>query len=1227
MRMSKLGPVLGVAALSLALGACSDAGGENDVLVQSVDAAGECPNGGVRINAGRDLNGDGLLQAEEISSSELDCTELAFTLQLLHFADVDGAGGADDVRNFSALVNGFRALMPANTLVLSSGDNWIPGPEYFGAEDDRLDASLGANGPGRAHVGWLNALGVQASVVGNHELDLGTAAFAGLLSADGAYAGAQFPYLSANIDFGADSSTAGLVVPAGQPPRPNSLSASTVLTAGGQRIGVVGASTPTLPGITSVGGLVVTPADRTDIPALAAEIQAEVDALTATGINKVILLAHMQQIQVEQALAGLLRDVDIIVAGGSNTVLADANDRLRDNQQPAAGYPMQLRSASGEPVLLVNTDGDYRYLGRLVVGFDANGLALPQSVDPVDSGAYASDFLPFRNFTPLPAVVAIADALEAVLREKDGNILGLTEVFLEGRRSAVRSQETNLGNLTADANLWYARQTDPLVQVSLKNGGGIRAEVGLILQPPGTTDPALAQFLPPLENASSGKPSGGISQLDLQTTLRFNNGLVTLSVTAAELADIIEHGVSGANPGSTPGSFPQVGGIRFSFDPSRTARSGGDLNRGTATVPSRVRELAIVDDSGAVIDQIVVDGQLQGDLSRRFRIVTLNFLAEACVLDASASCGDGYPYKGLSAPELIDLDGAADPGLADFSPTGGEQDALAEYLLAFHAQVPYAEAEQPAAQDRRIQNLSFERVSSVFSLPLRNSLTRIGRYQDPNAGFDEGAAEIVAYHAPTRRLFVINAQAGSADVLDIANPANPQKLGTVDAVVDLGGNLAGINSVAVSGNIVAFAVEADPKTANGRVAFYNATSLALLGSVEVGALPDMVAFTPDGSALLVANEGEAPADPADDALRDFANDVPGTVSLVDLRNGVAAATVTNLDFIAFNVGGSRAGEVPADLRREPGASSLANDLEPEYIVVNEAGTKAYVSLQEANAIAVIDIPARRVDSLIALGRKDHGRIENALDASDRDGISIQAEAGIVGLHMPDGLAVYRSGGVDYVLTANEGDSRDDVDECGIDDFSNLDAIFAGREGNEELGRLDLVCNQGRDTNGDGLLDQLAAFGARSFSVVGPEGIVYDSGDDFERVLAHLDQIDGRTVFNASNTNNTRENRSDNKGPEPEAVVVASIDGVPYSFIGLERDGGIMVYDMRNPRLPRFVDYVNNRDFSQDPEDGTPGDLGPEGLVFIPAALSPNGQNLLVVGNEISGSTTIYRVDL
>jgi len=634
--------------------------------------------------------------------------EPAFTLQLLHFADVDGSGGADDVEIFSALVTGFRDERPDTTLLLSSGDNLIPGPEFFAANDDSMTETLGEPGNGRANIAWLNAMGVQASVVGNHDLDTGTGDFADLLSADGDWPGASFPYLSANIDFSADSATAPLEVPVGNAPEPSSLTASVVIDVAGEPIGVVGASVPTLPSITSTGGLVLSPADfdsaeAADLDALAAEIQPAVDALVDEGINKIILLAHMQQLAVERALAERLEDVDVIVAGGSNSLLADANDRLREGDTAADTYPLSFTSPTDEPVLVVNVDGDFTYLGRLVLGFDEAGVIVTDSLDSEVNGAWATDELP-EGFEPLAEVEAITSALEDVLIAKDGNVLGFTEVYLDGRRSQVRTEETNLGNLTADANLWLARQQDNSVQVSLKNGGGIRDDIGQALQPPGSTDPSEIEFLPPAENPLVGKPEGGISQLDLETSLRFNNSLVMLTLTPAELADVMEHAFAASGEGAQPGQFPQIGGMRVEFDASQPARASGDTNQKPMTT-NRLRELEILDEQGNTVADLVTQGVVD-ETQDPVRVVTLGFLASDCVTDDAASCGDGYPFKDLDNPNRQAV--TADPGLSDFSEAGGEQDALAEFLRAQFpdADTAFDQAETSVEQDERIVNVS-----------------------------------------------------------------------------------------------------------------------------------------------------------------------------------------------------------------------------------------------------------------------------------------------------------------------------------------------------------------------------------------------------------------------------------------------------------------------------------------------------------------------------------------
>lgn len=622
-----------------------------------------------------------------------------FSLQLLHFADVDGGGTAamSNVDQFSALVSHFRSLDPKNTLLISGGDNYIPGPIFEASRDKRLNDLIGKAGPGRAEIAIQNHLGVQASVVGNHDLDSGPEGFAGIIAPDAEYKGAQWPYLSVNIDFKTEASTAKLVqdktaeastLPAG------SLARSTIVTVNGEKIGIVGASTPTLSSITSTGKLEITPKNFTEdsagFDAFAQLIQVEVDQLSKMGINKIILAAHMQRISVEKALATRLKNVDIIIAGGSNTLLADENDTLRPGDTKADTYPLQFKSKSGEPVLLVNTNGDYTYLGRLVVEFDKNGVIQTNRLDSKLNGAWAAtdDMVAKLKAKPMPEVVAIATKVREILKEQDGTAYGITQVFLEGRRAEIRSRETNLGNLSADANLWYAQQMDsenPAL-ISVKNGGGIRSHIGQILVPPGSANSV--QLSPPAAN-SFGKPAGGISQLDIQTAFAFNNGLAAVDMTAAEIRDLIEELVKG--------NFGHTAGLKVQFDRSKAARADGDLNQGLSSSGQQVVNMQVcLGDWNAGLcgkgwQDLVVKGVTQ-DTQRSYRVVALDFLNACAAPETSPyfkpNCGSSWPFKGMMNANFVsfkdDQFKAKDPSKASFSITGGEQDALAEYLQVFH---------------------------------------------------------------------------------------------------------------------------------------------------------------------------------------------------------------------------------------------------------------------------------------------------------------------------------------------------------------------------------------------------------------------------------------------------------------------------------------------------------------------------------------------------------------
>ena len=494
--------------------------------------------------------------------------------------------------------------------------------------------------------------------------------------------------------------------------------------------------------------------------------------------------------------------------------------------------------------------------------------------------------------------------------------------------------------------------------------------------------------------------------------------------------------------------------------------------------------------------------------------------------------------------------------------------------------------------------------------------------------FDEGAAEIVAAHGD--RLFVVNALAGSVSVLDYSDPAAMTEefaLGS-DGVA---------NSVAVRADgLGVVAIEAPTKTDPGHLLFFDARATdaasAVLGTVQVGALPDMVAIAPDGKYALVANEGE----PADD----FSVDPEGSVSVVKLPHRIAAPAqkdVKTADFHAYEADGTAT--LPEGVRvfgPQPHGDDhpVSRNLEPEYIAVE--GNTAYVALQEANAIAVVQIPSARVTDILPLGAKDLGVGANALDPSDRDdAFAVRAYPGLKSLYMPDGLQSYTVGGQTYLVTANEGDAREWGEYSEVSRVKNLaedgsgpvcsTGPLAGALGDADLGRLNVTIEDGFDADA-GCYQELYAFGGRSFSIWSDAGdLVFDSGSAFEELTAAA--VPG--FVNSNHSESNFEGRSDDKGPEPEGVALGQVDGRTYAFIGFERIGGIAVFDVTEPAASHFVTYVNNRDFSVSVEDGgdlaDAGDLGPEGIAFIPAAASATGTPLIAVGNEVSGTTTLFEV--
>lgn len=312
-----------------------------------------------------------------------------------------------------------------------------------------------------------------------------------------------------------------------------------------------------------------------------------------------------------------------------------------------------------------------------------------------------------------------------------------------------------------------------------------------------------------------------------------------------------------------------------------------------------------------------------------------------------------------------------------------------------------------------------------------------------------------------------------------------------------------------------------------------------------------------------------------------------------------------------------------------GNQSVEATIEPEYVTISEDNSMAYVTLQENNAVAIVDLTTNSLVGVKALGWKDHSIAGNGLDASDKDETINITTYPIFGMYMPDAIASYSVNGSTYLVTANEGDARDYdafAEEERIKDLDLDPTAFpnaATLQADENAGRLNVTNTLG-DTDGDGDYDELYSYGARSFSIWDANGnLVWDSGDEFEQQIA----ADLPAYFNSSNDDNDDfEGRSDNKGPEPEAAEVALINGQWHAFIGLERIGGIMVYNVNNPTAPQFVQYINNRNFSVDAETPEAGDLGVEDILFISAAQSPDGETYIVTSNEVSGTVSVFKMN-
>ncbi|MDB2384980.1 choice-of-anchor I family protein [Polaribacter sp.] len=481
----------------------------------------------------------------------------------------------------------------------------------------------------------------------------------------------------------------------------------------------------------------------------------------------------------------------------------------------------------------------------------------------------------------------------------------------------------------------------------------------------------------------------------------------------------------------------------------------------------------------------------------------------------------------------------------------------------------------------------------------------------------DGTAEITAYDATTQRLFVTNST--SIEVLDFSDPSNISSISSIS----LPENTDGVQSVAVSNGLLAAAAAADPSTDSGLIMFADTDGNNSI-TVTVGALPDMITFTPDGTKLLVANEGEPNSD--------YTIDPEGSVSIIDVSGGLAEISQSNVTTLNFNAFDSDLSALLANNIRIFGPNaSVSQDLEPEYITISEDSNTAYVAMQENNAYAVVDLSTLSITNIFPFGLKDHSLMQNSLDTSNDTDFVFDSSWPVYGMYMPDAISYFKVNGTGYIATANEGDARDyngysEERNLGDSDYVLDPTVFSNAailalEAN--LGAINITAASG-NTDSDSEYEEIHVYGGRSFSIfeANSGNIIFDSGNDFE-VITTADTSYG-AIFNASNTNNTFKNRSDDKGPEPEGILVQEIDGKFYAFILLERIGGVMIYDVTDPTAPVFLQYLNSRDATPSADES--GDLGPEGIVYVSENDSPNGTALLIVSNEVSATLSIYSLD-